>query len=160
MKRSLGSRRFLALLIAVAAVVVVVLLVLIGIGVLRLPAPATPSVAVDEVQWHILQGTTSFGFGWFGPSWRNITGEGYPVSVASGETFSMELTVSNLDSVNHTIYSVIAAPPFRVTQYLQGVGHPVTPGSDEWYVTVNVLAPTVSSDSSYELYLTMNALGP
>jgi len=159
MKRSFGRRRLLALLIAIAAVVVVALLVLIGIGILRLPTPPTPSVTVDEVQWHILQGTTSFGIGWFGPSWRNISNAGFPISFPSGATFAMELTLSNLDNVNHTIYTAVAGTPFRVTGTPQGINHPVTPGSDEWYVTIDVLAPSVSSDSSYDLSLTLNALG-
>ncbi len=157
--RKLGRRRLLALMIAIAASVVVVLLVLIGIGILRLPTPSPPSVTVDTAVWHILQGNTSFGFGWFGPSVRyvNNTG-GLPLTVSSGSTFTMEITLSNLDNKNHTIYNVSVAPPFLHATPVRGIGVAVVPGSDEWYVVVSVEAPTVSSDSTYELALTLNAL--
>ena len=159
MKLSLARRRLLSILIAVAAIVVVVLLILIAIGVLRLPTPSPPQVTVNAAQWQILQGNTSFGFGWFGPSTRNVTNtDGLPITVNSGGSFVMSLVVSNLDKVNHTIYSVTAAAPFRVSGYIEGVGTEVRPGSDEWLVEVTVVAPSVSSNASYTLLLTMNAL--
>lgn len=79
---------------------------------------------------------------------------------ASGPTFAMELRLSNLDSVNHLMKSLIAAPPFRATQYVQGGGHQVTTSSDEWFVTAGVLAPTVSSSFTSQLNLTMGPLSP
>lgn len=160
--RKLGRRRLLALMIAIAASVVVVLLVLIGIGILRLPTPSPASVSVDTAVWHILQGNTSLGPGWFGPSVRyvNSTG-GLPLTVvSSGSTFTMVILLSNLDTVNHTIYDVSVAPPFLHATPLQGIGVAVVPGNDEWKVEVGVQAPTVSSDSTYELDLTLNALTP
>lgn len=72
----------------------------------------------------------------------------------------MELILSNLDSVNHLMKSLIAAPPFRATQYVQGGSHQVTTGSDEWHVTAGALAPTVSSNYTSQLNLTMVALSP
>lgn len=159
MKLSIARRRILSILIAIAAIVVVILLVLIAIGILRLPTPSPPQVTVNSAQWQILQGNTSFGFGWFGPSVRNVTdSDGLPITVNSGGSFVMTLVISNLDKVNHTIYSVTAAAPFRVSGYVEGVGTEVRPGSDEWPVEVNVVAPTVSSDATYSLELTMNAL--
>jgi len=160
MRSTLARRRLLSLLIGIAAIVVVVLLVLIAFGILRFASASTPNVTVDSAEWQILQGNTSFGIGWFGPSSRNISdADGLPVTVASGGTFSMSLSISNLDSVNHTIYSVTAAAPFRVTGYITGVGV-VRPGSDEWVVSVYIAAPSVSSDSTYALALTVNALYP
>jgi len=164
MKRKLSRNRILELAIGIVAAIVVVLLVLIGTGILRLPATSPPTVTVTGAQWNILQGTTRDGFGWFGNSTRYANdSDGLPLSITSGGTFGMSLTLSNLDSQNHTIYSVTAGSPFTVvtTKPLIGSsGATVIAGSDDWVITVTLRAPSVSSDSSDYLNITLNAIPP
>jgi len=161
LKRKLTRSRVLGIAIAVVASVVAVLLILIGVGVLRLPGAAAPQVTVAAVEWNILQGKTQFGFGWFGNNSRNMTDvDGLPVTVASGHTFALSLTLSNLDHVNHSLYSVVASSPFAVSGVLPALPVNVVSGSDDFVMTVTVTAPTVSSDTTYSLILTINAIPP
>ncbi|HYA58503.1 MAG TPA: hypothetical protein VEH57_08625 [Thermoplasmata archaeon] len=158
MSRRLSRRRFWDLVIAAAAGVVVVLIALVGLGILVLPARSSPSVTVDAVDWTILQGKTRLGIGWFGQSYVNLSNtDGLPYSVTSGGRFSVSLTLSNLDSFNHTIYSVTAQSPFQVASVSPTLPRMVPSGEDDWFMSVSVTAPSVSSDSSYILFLTVNA---
>lgn len=161
MKRRLSRHRAWQLAIGIVAGLVVVLLVLIGLGILTLPAPAPSKVTITQVQWTILQGTTTFGFGWFGPSTRIANNSsGLPVEVASGGRFTVTLSLSDLDSANHTIYSVLAASPFRVVSTVPSIPAKVVSGMDDFTLNVDVAVPTVSSDTSYVVDLTVDALPP
>ena len=164
MKRKLSRNRILELAIGVVAVIVVVLLVLIGTGILRLPASSPSTVTVTGAQWNILQGNTRDGFGWFGNSTRYANdSDGLPLTVNSGQTFGMSLTLSNLDDQNHTIFSVTAGSPFTVVSTRPVIGTSaatVIAGSDDWVITVTLRAPSVSSDTSSSLTITLNAIPP
>ncbi|HXQ49443.1 MAG TPA: hypothetical protein VN842_06710 [Thermoplasmata archaeon] len=147
------------LAIGAVAGVVVVLLVLIGSGILVRPSTATPTVTVTEVQWVLLQGTTRDGFGWFGPSYINVTdADGLPVTVASGWTLTLSVILANLDSSNHTISLVTPSPPFVVDHTTPALPSAVDSGEDDWDLGVTVTAPSVSVDSSYVLVLTLDAI--
>jgi len=160
MKRRFTRTRILEILIGIAAGAVVILLVGIGSGVLTLPSSSPPSVTVDAAQWNILQGTTRGGFGWFGPSTINITDkDGLPIEVASGGTFSLSLSLSNLDSSNHTLFSVEASSPFRTVSTVPTLPRTVPSGEDDWSFTVTLAAPTVSTNTAFTVVLTVNALG-
>jgi hypothetical protein len=162
MKRKLSRNRIIELAITVVAVVVVILLVLIGTGILRLPSTSPATVTVNFAQWNILQGNTKFGYGWFGQSPRYVNAsDGLPISVTSGGTFGMSISLSNLDSQNHTIYTVFAGSPFGVVATnpkLGSAGATVISGSDDWVITVTLRAPSVSSDATYSLNITLNAI--
>ena len=164
MKRKWSRSRILELAIVVVAVIVVVLLILIGTGILRIPAPSSPTVTVTGAQWNILQGNTKVGYGWFGASPRYAnSSDGLPLTVSSGGTFGMSLTLSNLDDQNHTFYSVVADSPFTVVSTKPAIGSAgatVISGSDDWVITVTLRAPSVSSDTSDSLNITLNAIPP
>ncbi len=157
-RRRLTRPRLLQIGIIVMAAVVVALLVLIGLGVLVLPAANPPNVTVTAVSWHIDQGTNPDGTGWFGPSWVNETDtSGLPFQVASGHTFVEALTL--VVSTNHTLYSASVQGPFSMTACQPTL--PTTPiGVDDFIFHATIVAPTVSSGTSYSLYLTLNALTP
>jgi hypothetical protein len=159
MRRRWTRTRLLELLVAFATGVVIVLLVLIGTGILVLPSSSSATVTITAAQWHLEQGTTKFGFGWFGPDVINSTeADGLPIQVASGATFQLALTLSNLDSVNHTIYSVTAGSPFQVTGSTPHLPALVLSGADDWNLAVTIAVPSVASDSSYSVELTVVAL--
>jgi len=161
MKLRLTRPRLLELLVAFATGIVIVLLVLIGTGTLVLPAASGAKVTIAAAQWHIEQGTTKSGFGWFGPNEINATeADGLPIEVAPGGTFQLVLTLSNLDSVNHTIYSVSAASPFGVVSSVPRLPTLVISGADDWNLAVTVSVPGSSDGSSYTVELTVVALSP
>jgi hypothetical protein len=144
--------------IGAAAGVVVVLLILVGSGILVRPSSTAPTVTVIEVQWTILQGETRGGFGWFGPSYVNVTSaDGLPVTIGSGESLTMSIILANLDSANHTVSMVTAHPPFSVVRTTPALPSRVDSGEDDWDLAVTVVAPTVTSDTSYTLDLTIDA---
>ena len=138
------------------AAVVVVLLVLIGLGTLILPSPSNPTVTITGVRWTIEQGTDSNGHGWFGNSTINETGEdGLPAQVTSGGVFTVQVTL--LATSNKTIFTATASSPFTVVYTVPGL--PAQPiGVDDFLFEVAVRAPSVSSDSSYIVLITLDAL--
>jgi hypothetical protein len=143
-----GATGFVALLIA-----------LVATGVLVLPPPAPATVTIVGVDWTIEEGTTSLGYGWFGPNEINLTEtDGLPFDVASAGSFVLVLALSNLDSVNHTIHSTTAVPPFHVTGTTPALPRIVLSGEDDWFLRVSLDAPTVSSSQSYTVALTLDAL--
>jgi len=150
--------RLWTIAVLAATIVVAALLVLIALGILVLSAPATPTVTVTGVEWHIDQGTTSRGIGWFGPSEINTTPyDGFPVSIASGHTFNVVLKLSDLDSVNHSIYSLIVGAPFTFSSSSPRLPALVSSGEDDWSMVVTVTVPTVSSSETLGVNVTVDA---
>jgi len=147
------------LLLGAATALVAVLLALVATGVLVLPPPAPATVTIVGVDWTIEEGTTSLGYGWFGPNEINLTEtDGLPFEVASGGAFVLVLALSNLDSVNHTIHSATAVPPFNVTGTNPALPRIVLSGEDDWFLRVSLDAPTVSSSQSCTIELTLDAV--
>jgi len=140
--------------------VIVVLLVLIGSGILVRPSSSGTTVTVDEVEWVILQGTTRGGFGWFGPSYINVTAaDGLPATVASGGTLTLSVILANVDSSNHTVSMVTVSPAFRVAGTTPHLPASVVSGADNWDLAVTLVAPSVSSDTTYaNVILTVDAI--
>ncbi len=149
------------LLLGAATVFVAVLIALVATGVFVLPPPAVATVTIVGVDWTIEEGTTSLGYGWFGPNEVNLSEtDGLPFEVASGGTFVLVMALSNLDSVNHTIRSATAVPPFNVTGTTPALPRIVLSGEDDWFLRVALDAPTVSSSQSFTVELTLDALAP
>jgi hypothetical protein len=154
--RSRRRSRILTLAIIAVAIFVVILLVLIGLGVLVLPGPSKPTVTITHIQWTIQQGTTN-GHGWFGNNSINQTEQDgvLPVSVASGGRFTVSIIL--LATSNHTMYSASANNSFVVSGCDPIL--PTTPmGVDDFKLTVSLVAPSVSGDTTTVLGLTLNAL--
>lgn len=151
-----GRVGLLRIAIGVMAAVVVVLLILIGLGTLVLPSSSNPTVTITEVRWTIEQGTDSNGHGWFGNSSINETDEdGLPAQVPSGGVFTVQVTL--LATSNKTIYTATADSPFTVTNTVPQL--PAKPvGVDDFVFQVVVRAPSVSSDATYVLLVTLDAL--
>ncbi len=159
MKRRLSRGRLWQIAVGLATGVVVLLLVLIGIGWLVLPSSPAKEVTVVGVEWKILQGTTPTGIGWFGPDTINVTGTGgFPISVSTGGSFVASLILSNLDSTNHTVYSVLANSPFHVSRTSPTLPNTVVSGEDDWTFAVTVSVPSSPSASSVTVVLTVNAI--
>lgn len=146
----------LRIAIAVMAAAVVVLLVLIGLGFLVLPSTSNPTVTVTEIRWTIEQGTNSNGHGWFGNGSINETiADGLPLHVSSGGVFTVLVTL--LATSNKTIFTATADSPFTVVYTIPTL--PTTPvGVDDFTFEAAVRAPSVSSDTSYVLLITLDAL--
>lgn len=148
-------------LFAVALAVLVFLLVLIGVGYLRLPSTSSTGaqVTVTAVDWTIEQGTNGHGIGWFGKSQFNYTGATgwFPPTFAAGSELQVSWSISNFDTVNHTVYTVTAGAPFSVARTLPVLPMNVNVGDDG--NTLGVWVTTSSSTSgSYVLDLTVDAL--
>ncbi len=143
--------------VGVAVAVAVVLVVLVETGFLFAPTKGTITVA--GVEWHIEQGTTTDGTGWFGPSYVNTTpADGYPQSVGSGGTFQAVLTISNLDAANHTVYSVTVASPCSVVSATPELPTVVPGRADDWRLVVTIQLPSTSSDETLSALVTVDAL--
>lgn len=156
MRRRTRSR-LLGVAVGVAAIVVATLFVLIALGYLALPSTPSPKVSLTGVRWTIVQGTTSSGIGWFGPSQFNYsTADGYPIEIALGGTVSIPWSFSNYDSVNRTIYSVVVAAPFTFVSCHPGLPVSVPSGTDDGFVGITVRAPN-GAGQSVELNLTLDA---
>jgi hypothetical protein len=155
-----GKRnRIWTIAVAAATAVVVVLLVLIGVGILIIPGVnSTPTYTVDSISWTILQGTTSVGSGWFGPSHFNSTGPPYPATVTAGKDFEVSIQFSNFDTTTHNITSIYAQVPFKVTGTIPALPIRVPPSEDSARITITVQAPDQSGGSGI-LNLTVNAYG-
>ncbi len=159
----LKARQIWTLAVIAGALVLVVVISLIAAGVLVLPGTPAPSpVTVTEVTVNVLQGKNASGDPWFGPSPFNYTGvaNGYPYHVSPGASFTIAVSLNNVDRSNHTIYSIIAAPPFTL------IGcHPnpdptpvIVPAlSDDVFFQLSFTAPN-SAGASLGLNVTFNAL--
>ena len=114
-RRSRRRARLLWTLVAAVAGLVVLLVALVGFGYLRLPSAPPPSVTVSQVDWTVLEGTTSSGVGWFGNSSFNYSlAEGFPLTVAAGSSFSVVWTTMNWDISPHTVSYVAVSSPFTL----------------------------------------------
>lgn len=155
----LTRRRFWQLAIGVATVVVVGLLVMIGLGVLVLPSTAPEKITISEVHWTIIQGTTSTGFGWFGPSERIANNSsGLPLRVTLGHSFTVLLPLTDLDSVNHTIQTVTVVSPFNVMGTSPSVPALVISGMDDFLISVTLGTSGASGDQSYTVQITLGTV--
>ena len=151
MRRS-TRKRLLQLGIVVAAVVVAVLLVLIGLGFLVLPSPPAKKFSVSGVHWKIIEGTTSGGLGWFGPSQFNYSeAEGYPIDVVVGGTVTIPWSFSSYDTVNRTIYSVVATSPFTFVSCQPGIPVDVPSGTDSALLSITVRVPAAGGSGALNL---------
>jgi hypothetical protein len=131
-----------ASLFLVVTAVLITLLVLIGLGYLTLPKAAPNQITISEVNWTILQGTTSGGMGWFGPS--NFTyghNAGYPRTQTTGTSFGLPWTPQNFDSTSHTVYSVsVGNAGWAVLSSHPALPDSLPPGDDsgEFQFTISV----------------------
>jgi hypothetical protein len=153
--------RIIWLALAAVAILVAVLVVLVAVGSLVLPSSDAPTVTITSIDWNIVQPQTHPGNqsgGPFGPDWINETyADGLPLKVSSGSVFSLSLTM--LATSNHTIFSIGASTAFAVTATSPSL--PTTPaGVDDFLLKVYLRAPSISSDQSFALLITINALTP
>jgi len=155
-KRSVRSRVIRFAVIAVA-VFIVILLALLALGVLVFPSAGSQTVEVTGVQWTIVQGTTSNGIGWFGPSTFNYTQvDGYPINVTVGHTVGIPWSFSNYDVVNRTIIGVVVGSPFVFVGSSPAFPVSVPSGTDDAFLSVTVRVPD-QGGASLEIYLTVYA---
>jgi hypothetical protein len=154
--RRTTRRRILTIAIGAVSALVIALLVLIAVGYLVLPSTPSKKVTITGVEWTVVQGTTTGGLGWFGPSQFNYSGaDGYPVNVTVGGTITIPWSFSTYDTVNHTIYSVVAGSPFAFVQSRPGIPTVIPGGSDDVFLEFVVRAPDTGGFSG-ELSLTVN----
>jgi hypothetical protein len=146
-------RRLWIALIGAVGVIVVVLLLLIGTGVLDLTSSKKGTITVTGVEWALVQGTTTSGTGWFGPSpvYQNSSGGfGYPTTVGSGGSFQVRLSIYNHDDIDHSVSRIEVPSGWSVLSVTPGYGVPIG-RSDQSSVVVQLAAPTTSSDESVYL---------
>jgi hypothetical protein len=149
----------LTVLLGIAAGGLSVLLALIGFGWLVLPSPASPQVTVTGVHWRIIQGENPRGLGWFGPEYLNSTSaDGFPLAVSSGGSFSVDRLLSNVDLVNHTVYTVTVGAPFRLVSTDPPIPTTVPTGEDDYIFGVTVSAPNVGASESVPLNVTIDTV--
>ncbi len=155
-RRSRRRARFLWSLVAAVAGLVVLLVALVGFGYLRLPSAPPPSVTVSQVDWTVLEGTTSTGIGWFGNSSFNYTlAEGFPLAVTAGSSFSVVWTTMNWDSSPHTVSYVAVSSPFTLERSTPGVPITAAAGDDDVGFSFTIGVPS-SASGSYVLDVTVN----
>jgi len=156
MKRPLRPRIIRFAVIGVA-LLIVILLVLLAAGVLVFPSSSAKVVEVTGVHWTIVQGTTSDGIGWFGPSQFNYTTvDGYPINVSVGGTVAIPWSFSNYDVVNRTIIGVVVASPFEFVRSSPAFPVSVPSGTDDAFLSVTVQVPSTPG-VSLDVYLTVYA---
>jgi len=127
--------------IVAAASVVAILLVLIGLGYLVLPSNSPADVTITAVHWTVLQGTTSSGQGWFGPSEFNYTDNGWPAQVTPGGSIAIPWSFSMYDTTNRTIYAILVGAPFSL-RYCSPSLPILTGATDDGFVSVAVNVPS------------------
>lgn len=146
-------------LFAIAIAVLITLLVLIGLGYLALPASPPKQVTISEVEWTIVQGTTSHGIGWFGPS-PFYYGEnaGFPRTEPTGGTFNLPWSPQNFDTVSHNVCAVtIGNSGFSIGSPHPALPNTVPPGDDGGQFEFPINVPG-SASGNYTLQLTINAI--
>jgi hypothetical protein len=148
------------LYIAVAGTLVTTL-VLIGLGYLTLPTASPSTVTVSEVEWTLVQGNTSSGRGWFGPS-AFTYGEnaGFPRTETVGRSFGLPWAPENFDTSSHTVYTVsIANPGYCIDSARPALPQVVPPGDDGGEFEFQVSIPSGAS-GSVALQVTVDAENP
>jgi len=146
-------RKRLALPIAIAAILVVVIVVLVAFRGAIFPAssPAQSGVTatVPGLELKIVQGTTSGGIPWFGPSPVNYSASGdFPAAVASGGTFTVGWTFSNYDDVPHTIFSITVNSPYTFVATNPGLPYNAPSEGRSLHLEITFQVPAVSSDET------------
>jgi apolipoprotein N-acyltransferase len=133
---------FLAVL--VVAIVVVALVALVAEGVLVLPSNSPARVTISYVHLEILEGNSSNGYPWFGPSSINYTSaEGYPIQVAPGGTWTVVWTFINFDDVTHTVSKVTTPTPlFTIGTIQPALPYSLPAGNDHGALAIDVTAPS------------------
>lgn len=151
-------RKLISIATAAVASLVVLLLILIGLGYLVLPSASPATVTVSKVEWHVLQGTTSTGMGWFGNSSFNYTkSNGFPLKVQAGHSFGLPWTTSNFDSSAHSVYSVELNTPFKLDGSRPALPVNATAGEDDVVFEFTIGVPS-SATGPIVLDITINAL--
>ncbi len=160
MKLRIQRRSIWTIALVAATALVVALLILIGLGILVIPGVNSPpgTYTVTSIEWHVIEGTTSDGQGWFGPQYFNSTGPPYPAAVTAGGHFQVSVQFSNFDTSAHNITTVYTTPPFAVDGVTPSVPIRVPPATDSARITITVTAPDVSGGSGV-LFLTVDAGG-
>jgi len=150
-----------AVLFVIVTAVLVSLLVLIGLGYLTLPKSAPGSVTVSEVQFTVVQGTTSGGSGWFGPSTFTYgNNAGFPRTETVGQSFGLPWAPQNFDSTPHTIYTVsVGNPGFCLSTSHPALPDSVPPGDDGGEFEFSIGVPS-SASGAVTLEITIDALNP
>ncbi len=134
----------------------ILLVALIGLGTLRLPSAPPSSVTVSQVDWTILEGTTSTGHGWFGPgSFNSTVSDGFPLTVAAGGSFVVAWAPVNLDVSPHTVSYASVNAPFTVDGTAPGLPCTVPVGDDPTPFGFTIGVPT-SASGAYVLDITLN----
>jgi hypothetical protein len=150
-----------ALLFVVVTVILISLLVLIGLGYLTLPKSAPANVTVTEVQFTVVQGTTSSGSGWFGPS-TFVYGNnaGFPRTEPAGQSFGLPWAPQNFDTTPHTIYTVsVGNPGFCIASTHPALPDSVPPGDDGGQFEFSISIPS-SASGTLSIEITIDALNP
>jgi len=160
-------RRALTIAIAAVAVLVVVLLILIADGVLILPGHSPAPVTISYLQVRVLEGNTSGGEPWFGPSSpeKNFT-SGYPIQIAAGSNVDVPTYFFNYDDVNHTLRTVTAttipSEYVPVTSTVPSLPVTVLPSPESiegQSLFVYVTIPSTPG-ATYVLVVTVSAIAP
>jgi hypothetical protein len=155
------TRKLWTLAVVAGACVLAVIVGLILAGVLVLPgAPAPAPVTVTQADFTIQQGDNSSGGPWFGPSNFSYSGaaNGFPYEVEPGTVFTIAVSLYNHDNQSHTISSIFAAYPFRVTGTDPSTPQLVPALEDDALFDVSILVPDTAA-TSYVVALTISALG-
>lgn len=156
-------RRWVTVAIVAVAAVVVILLALILGGVLVLPGSGPASVTITGVHLVVLEGNTSNGIPWFGPTSpsTNYT-TGFPLSVGPGKTFSIVwASFINFDSVAHTIRAVTwtTSPATNVTKptTVPGLPDTIPADGDDENLGIYMTAPSTPG-ATYAVTVVVDAL--
>jgi hypothetical protein len=159
MRKIPSKRLFWAALFLVVTAVLVALLVLIGLGYLTLPKSSPASVTVSEIEWTILQGNTSHGMGWFGPSTFTYSNNaGFPRTETVGQSFELPWSPENFDTVDHFVYTVsLGNAGYCFDKVFPALPHAVAPGDDGGSFEFAISIPS-SASGTVAIALTVNAL--
>jgi hypothetical protein len=151
-------RRTIFLAVLVVAIVVVVLVALIAENVLVLPSNTPAPVTISYVDLKILEGNGANNEPWFGPNFINYSGgEGYPIQVTPGGTWTVVWTFINFDNVTHTVYKVATPTPlFTIASTLPGLPYSLPAGNDHGALAISVTAPS-SPGATYAVTVVVDA---
>jgi len=166
-RRRRRLRRALTVAIAAVAVLVVVLLILIADGVLILPGHTSAPVTISYVQIRVLEGNTSAGEPWFGPTSpeKNYT-SGYPIQLAAGSNVDVPTFFFNYDNVTHTLRTVTATTipresvPVTKTVPLLPISILPSPESIEGQNFLVYVTIPSTPGATYVLVITISAIAP
>jgi hypothetical protein len=153
-------RRGILVGIIIVAVVLVVLEVLIAGGYLVVNSSGKSPVTVSSVYLKVQQGKGATGNPWFLPGYVNYTSnDGYPLQVSPGGTWKVVWNFLQVDTVNHTLYSVTVTSPFTIQSTSPALPWIVPPADENGVLAIYVTAPSTSG-VTYSITLNINAITP